>query len=201
LAAWAAVSRKLNLPLMVTEGGPDSAAHRYPQIFLQPWFALQEVDAYVRIADACQPASIMPWQLTSDYSVLTGGGIYGDPGPLRPTQRFWNLKQFGSTPAGARWLRVKCDRPNVSGAAFGAGPTGGVGLHLVNSGATRTAVVVGLPTTMRSMRVFCTDASRGMEELAPVTVVNGEGRVTLPACSFVSIFGDMDVRRKHDSRF
>jgi hypothetical protein len=36
------------------------------------------------------------WQLTTDYSVLTGIGIYGEDGPLRPTQRFWNLKQLGS---------------------------------------------------------------------------------------------------------
>jgi hypothetical protein len=200
LTAWAAVSRKLDLPLMVTEGGPDSAAHRYPQIFLQPWFAMQEVDAYVRIAAACQPATIMPWQLTSDYSVLAGGGIYGDAGPLRPTQRFWNLKQFGATPAGSRWLPVTCDRPNVSGAAFAAGPGGGVGLHLVNNGATRPAVVRGLPPTMRTLRVFCTDATRGMEEMDPVAMVNGEVRVILPAGAFVSLFGDTDVPANQGSQ-
>lgn len=45
--------------------------------------------------------SILQWQLTANYSVLAGGGIFGNEGPLQPTQRYWNLKQLGSTPAGA----------------------------------------------------------------------------------------------------
>jgi len=36
----------------------------------------------------------MQWQLTTDYSVLSGGSVYGESGPLKPTQRFWNLKQL-----------------------------------------------------------------------------------------------------------
>jgi hypothetical protein len=28
---------------------------------------------------------------------LTAGGVYGGSGPLKPTQRFWNLKQLGAT--------------------------------------------------------------------------------------------------------
>jgi hypothetical protein len=188
LAAWAAVGRELNLPLMVTEVGPDSAAHRYPQVFLEPWFALLEADLCVRIAAVCEPAMFMPWQLTSDYSVLTGGGLYGDQGPLRPTQRFWNLKQLGATPAGSRWLPVQNDGREFSAAAFAA-PSGQVGLHVVNNGAARTAILRGLPATTRTLRVYCTDGTRGMEELEPVAVEQGQARVAVPAGAFVSLFG------------
>jgi hypothetical protein len=188
LAAWAAAAQALELPLMVTELGPDSAAHRYPQVFLEPWFALREADLCVRIAAACEPAMIMPWQLTSDYSVLIGHGLYGDSGPLRPTQRFWNLKQLATTPAGSRWVPVQTDGAAFSAAAFVA-PDGLAGVHFINNGAARTVEIGGLPASTRSLRVYCTDGTRGMVELESVAVQAGRARVALPAGAFVSAFG------------
>lgn len=189
LQAWTEASRELGLPLMVTEGGPDSAAHRYPQVFLEPWFALHEIELYLRIAAACQPVTIMPWQLTADYSVLTGSGLYGDHGPLRPTQRFWNLKQLGDTPTGAHWIPLKVAGPAVTAAGWTVPDTGQIGVHLVNDGAAREIELRGMPAGVRTLEVRQTDATHGAELMAPVVPEHGVARFIAPAGAYLSLTG------------
>ncbi|MDR3367441.1 MAG: hypothetical protein LBO71_10825 [Prevotellaceae bacterium] len=89
---WAWAARQINVPLIIGEGSTDAAAHRYSQIFAEATFALYDINLYTRIAAICQPQPILQRQLTSDYSILWGDGIYSSTGLLRPTQRFWNLK-------------------------------------------------------------------------------------------------------------
>jgi hypothetical protein len=57
--------------------------------------------------------------LTADYSPLSGGGIFGNNEPLHPTQRFWNLKQPASTPAGLKNISATSDKETVSVAVLG----------------------------------------------------------------------------------
>src|SRR5690606_11120023 len=140
----------------------------------------------VRMMALAQPLSILQWQLTSDYSLLVGGGVFGDSSELRPTQRFWNLKQLASSPRGFH-LPTTCDHPSVSCAAVGNIAAGEYAVHLVNDGAARGAVVSGLPPEVSRLRVFVTDSNRGMEELESVPVVDGRARVTLPALSFTTL--------------
>src|SRR6202041_590240 len=96
---------------------------------------------YVKLCRLAQPLSILHWQLTSDYSILTGG-IGGEP--LAPAQRFWDIKQLGMTAAGAKALPVTCDNSNVVSCAFD--DHGTCVVHLVNNGAARTATITGLPS-------------------------------------------------------
>ncbi len=74
LRRWAEASRTLNVPLIIGEGSTDAAAHVYPQIFAESTFAFYEINLYIRLCAICQPLSILQWQLTSDYSILWGGG-------------------------------------------------------------------------------------------------------------------------------
>jgi hypothetical protein len=62
----------------------------------------------------------------------------------------------------------------------------------VNTGAAREAVLRGLPAGVSALRVYVTDAGRGMAELAPVPVANGAARVLLPATSFTTLEGEVD---------
>ena len=57
--------------------------------------------------------------MTADYSPLWGNGIFGSTGPLRPTQRFWNLKQLASTPEESFVLPITCDKTAINATAFG----------------------------------------------------------------------------------
>ncbi|MFL5582940.1 MAG: hypothetical protein ACJ8AO_21445 [Gemmatimonadaceae bacterium] len=188
LGFWDGAARRLGVPLLVGEGSTDAGAWRYPAIFREATFAREEVALYVRMLARARPLSILQWQLTSDYSVLAGGGLAGDTTALRPTQRFWNLKQLASSPAGARHLPASCGHPLVWCAAVGA-PAGAVAVHLVNDGAARAATITGLPAGVRSLRRWVTDERRGMTELARVPVRGGVARVTLDAASFTTLSG------------
>jgi len=190
LAEWRDAARELNVPLVVAEGSTDAAAWRYPQIFAEQSFALYEINLYLRILSIAQPRSILQWQLTADYSLLAGGGIFNDNGPLRPTRRFWNLKQLAATPPRSFSLPVSCNqRPNLTCAAFGNLADGIYTVHIVNNGATRQATLTGLPTSVKELRAWVTDAGRGMAELDRIPALEGKAEFPLPATSYTTVIG------------
>jgi hypothetical protein len=190
LQHWADAATQLKLPLLVGEGSIDAAAWNYPAIFEEPVYAMDEINLYIRLLAICQPASILQWQLTSDYSPLAGGGIFGNNSPLHPTQRFWNLKQLASTPEGLKALSLTCDRPLISGAALGDGNKQVYAIHLVNNGASRTAVLSGLPPSVASLRIYVTNKNKNMEEGKRVAVKNGKASFQMESASFITIISD-----------
>ena len=110
LARWGQVAQRFKLPLYVAEGGTDPASYRYRFLFLKPWYALDEINLYVRCLALSRPSSILHWRLTDDYSILAGGR---NGEPLRPTQRFFNLKQLNLTPPEAPFAG-HCRRASAS---------------------------------------------------------------------------------------
>ncbi|MDR1557827.1 MAG: hypothetical protein LBS88_12495 [Tannerellaceae bacterium] len=186
LRKWAGSARQLNVPLIIGEGSTDAAAWRYPQIFLEPTFALYEINLYVRIAAICQPLSILQWQLTSDYSLLWGAGIYGSEGELRPTQRFWNLKQLAITPENAFALPFTCNKEEVNCAAFGNISRGEYAVHLVNNGAGRKATIRGLPAPA-DIKAYATNSSSDMQAIGSTKTADGSISLELPPAAFVTI--------------
>jgi hypothetical protein len=187
LKAWLFSAQKLNLPLMVVEGGPNSAQHRYPQNFLEKWFQLSEIDLYLRVCNYAQPVTIMEWQLSTNYSVVTGSGLYGDNGPLRPTQRFWNLKQLGSTPEGSFSIPAEIEGSNITAAAFGDILNGIYTIHMVNNSAQRKAIISNIPENIKIMNVYRTDFTRGMQRAEPVPVINGVAEVVLESACYTTV--------------
>ena len=190
LEKWAAAAREINLPLIVGEGSIDAQAWGYPAVFEEPTYALQEINLYTRLLATCQPLSILQWQLTSDYSPLAGGGIYGNPAPLHPTQRFWNLKQLAATPQNVVALPITVSRPNVACAALGNNATGVYAIHLVNTGATRAVTLSGLPARVKTLRCYTTDQKRAMQEGPRVAVAKGQARFTLDTGSYVTLVSE-----------
>jgi hypothetical protein len=189
LARWRDAARAINVPLIVGEGSTDAAAWRYPQILLEQSFAFYEINLYTRILALAQPRSILQWQFTADYSVMAGGGIFGDKGPLRPTQRFWNLKQLASTPPRSFALPVDCGHPSLNCAAFGNLAEGMYTIHVVNNGAGRPMTVTGLPSGVGELRVWVTDQRRGMEEGKRIKVVSGKAELTVEPMSYTTLIG------------
>lgn len=187
LQKWASAATTLHLPLIVAEGSIDAAAYSYPAIFAEPIYALREINLYIRLLSICQPLSILQWQLTSDYSPLAGGGLYGDKSPLRPTWRFWNLEQLASTPAGLSAMPVSCDRPDISCAALGDNRKNSFAIHLVNLGATRAVTLDGLPKKLRQLLVYTTNQQETMKAGDPIPVHDGEAHFTIEAVSFVTL--------------
>ena len=186
LTFWSDAAKRVGVPLLVGEGSTDAGAWRYPMIFQEADFALAEIELYVRMLALSEPRSILQWQLTSDYSLLAGGGLFGDSTALRPTQRFWNLKQLASVPGGLSHLRITCGGP-VRCAALGNAERGTYAVHVVNTGATRPAVVMGLPRNLRSLRMWTTNERLGMVEGPRVAVRGGAARFSLPSASYVTL--------------
>jgi hypothetical protein len=187
LKKWAGAADQLNVPMIIGEGSTDAAAWKYPEIFYEQSFALYEINLYTRILDICQPLSILQWQLTADYSVMKGIGIYGTEGPLRPTQRFWNLKQLASTPKDAFSLPVRCKEEEINCAALGNIARDEYAVHIVNNGARREAIIRGLPEEASVMEVFITNEEKEMMKMREVTVENGTVKLNLPPVTFVSL--------------
>jgi hypothetical protein len=141
LQKWADAATQMNLTLLVGEGSIDAAAWAYRRIFEEQTYALEEIDLYIRLLNICQPLTILQWQLTSDYSPLTGGGIFGNNDSLKPTQRFWNLKQLSSVPANVAAISSTVDRPNITCAAQADAGKNIYIVHLVNNDAARIVTV------------------------------------------------------------
>ncbi|HEY8783685.1 MAG TPA: hypothetical protein VIM16_18805 [Mucilaginibacter sp.] len=173
LKKWADAATKLNVPLIVAEGSIDAAAWNYPAIFQEQTYALKEINLYTRLLAICQPESILQWQLTSDYSPLIGGGIFGNNEPLHPGQRFWNLKQLSITPKGLFAMPVTCDRPDISCAALGDNGKSAYAVHLVNNGTTRKVTLTGLPADVKQLQVYTTNKGLNMKDRGLVKVKNG----------------------------
>jgi hypothetical protein len=131
--------------------------------------------------------SILQWQLTADYSPMAGGGIFGNDGPLHPTQRFWNFKQLASTPEGLHAMPIKSNRPGITCAALGDNRKNRYAFHLVNNGATREVRLKGLPRKVHKLRLYVTDQNRNMEVGRAVHVNNGEATFTLDKVSFTTL--------------
>ncbi|WKN30831.1 hypothetical protein PZB74_17895 [Porifericola rhodea] len=190
LKKWHAAAAQLGVPLVVGEGSIDAAAWRYPQIFQESIYAMEEIKLYTRMLAICQPLTILQWQLTADYSPLVGGGIYGNNEPLRPTQRFWNLKQLASTPQGLCALPIQSSHAAVSCAALGDKDKGSYAIHLVNTGAKREATIQGLPSSVKKLSLYFTNKENNMKKGRSVNVKNGKASFTMEANSYISLMTD-----------
>jgi hypothetical protein len=132
--------------------------------------------------------SILQWQLTSDYSLLKGGGVFGKEGKLEPTQRFWNLKQLGCTPGGLFFMPVSNDKPDmISCAALGNNDSHIYAIHLVNNGASREVHLSGIPSSVKAFEVFVTDEKTNMQRVRTVKVLNQEVTFKLQERCFTTL--------------
>ncbi len=190
LQKWSKAADQLQVPLLVTEGSIDAAAWQYPAVFQETSYALHEIDLYTKLLNVCQPASILQWQLTADYSPLAGGGIFGDNSPLRPTQRFFHLKQLASTPPGLSALSTSIDRPGVTFAALGNKELNKYALHVVNNNAERQTTIKGIPAGVTKFRIYITNAEHSNKELEVKKVENGQVRFKLPARSYLTLISE-----------
>jgi hypothetical protein len=183
IARWGQIAQRFRLPLLVAEGGTDPDSYRYAVVFLEPWYALDEINLYVRCLALARPASILHWQLTENYSLLTGGR---NGQPLQPTQRFFNLKQLNLTPPAAPSLAITTDRPRLTVAAYGDDHDG-YAIHLVNTGAARPVTLTGLPATLPQLYPSVTDGTRQFQPLPPVPVSAGTAKFNVDALSYLTL--------------
>lgn len=191
LLEWHDAANRLKVPLIVGEGSIDAGAWRYPKIFEESHYALNEIKLYVRMLAICQPQTILQWQLTSDYSPLVGGGLFGNNNiPLQPTQRFWNLKQLGATPPALSFLPLTSNVEDLYVAAVGDLNQKKLAVHVVNEGASTSVKLKGIPAEIKQLRLYVTDQQRGMQKGELLKVQNGSLQFQADASSFISLMSE-----------
>ncbi len=191
LEAWARAADRMQLPLLVGEGSMDAGAWRYPDVFSESTYAMEEANLYVRILKICQPLSILQWQLTADYSPMTGGGVFGNINePLTPTQRFWNFKQIADMPEGLYAIPAEADRPGIICAALGDPGRDVYVIHLVNNGASRRVTLNGLPPEVRTATIYTTNEERNMWRDVTFRRRSGSIAFDAGANSFITLIAD-----------
>ncbi len=188
LLKWFDISNRVNKPLFIGEGSIDAGAWRYPQILEEPTYALDEIDVYVKILAKAQPISILQWQLTADYSPMSGGGIFGNTeDDLHPTQRFFNLQQLGNTPKDSYSIPVVSEGKNINSAAFKTTNNQFFTLHIVNKGAAREGIVKGVPSSIKKLEVFVTNGEKSNKKVKTVNVKNGVASFNLEGASYITL--------------
>lgn len=191
LLEWFEAADRIDVPLIIGEGSIDAAAWRYPGIFEEAHYAMEEIKLYTRILSICQPQSILQWQLTADYSPLSGGGVFGnDSTELQPTQRFWNLKQLAATPANLFAMPLTCDNSEMFVAALGDTEKGKYAFHLVNDGPGRKVILEGLPSNLKRLQLYVTSQNQNMEKGERIKVKKGKVEFTIGAASFSSLISE-----------
>jgi len=193
LGRWFQAAERMKLPLLVGEGSMDAGAWRYPDIFGEYTYAMEEMNLYVRILKICQPESILQWQLTADYSPMIGGNVFGEVNvPLTPTQRFWNFKQIADMPEDLFAMPVQADKDNITCAALGDNDRGMYIVHVVNNGASRTVTLKGLPSDARRMNIFVTNEQKSMSKGRRAWVRNGTATFFAETNSFITLLVDSE---------
>jgi hypothetical protein len=177
LAGWRARAVSAGVPLFVGEGGTDPDSYHYPDVCLEPWFALDEAVMYLRCLSVAQPLSMLHWELTANY----GLGRPTRDGTFEPAMRWWQYKQISQlTPPNSAVIAARSDDRQLTVAALsGRGQSVGA-LHIANTGAQRTVMIRGFAPDARTMKCHITDAARGMEELPAVNIVGGEATMVIP---------------------
>jgi hypothetical protein len=144
LRVWRELAASLERPLLISEGGADSEAHRNPDLFLDDRYQMAQAWLYLDLCRHAQVQSIMEWQMTADYSLLDGGGTYGREGPLEPTFRFWLNEHLGRVPAGWRHVEVTATGREFNAATFTAADGRATMVFLLNEGPERLLRIEGL---------------------------------------------------------
>jgi hypothetical protein len=86
-------------------------------------------------------------------------------------------------------MPITCDRPMINCAAAGDIASGVYAVHLVNNGASRETTLTGLPANLKVLRIYVTDARRGMKEGHRIPVTNGSAQFMLEGGTFTTLIG------------
>ena len=184
-AAWRDLSRRLGLPLLVTEVGVDANWRAVPLDSYR--YALREVEMYQDLLRHAQPQGTMQWEFTSDYSLVDVDRSGQGAPRLTPTKRFWFAKHFCNlTPTPAMVVESACDNPMVRVSAMRGAAGGGFAVHVANLGSARQAVISGLPPGV--LHLTRTSEAESFAALEPVTVpASGMLDVTLEPASLLTL--------------
>ena len=176
--AWGDLAEWLRLPLLVSELGLDGAGY-YTRSWDSYEYGLRESKLTQEILMFARPQATQYWQFTQDYALARVRD-----GVVEPTARFWLMKHFTDlTPQGGDAVTAASDQKSVLVTAFRKNAAYTV--HILNTGAARTANVDGLPRG--EWQLTETTESAQYQKKAPVRSEGNGLAISLPSRSLVTI--------------
>ena len=188
-AAWRDLARRLKLPLIAAEVGPDAGAWRDGSFRTRPYF-LKELRMYQEILLHAEAQALLEWEYTSDYRMVEVEQGPDGKETVRPTPRFRMIQQFANhTPRPAEALATESDHPKVLFTAFAAAKGGGKALvlHVANVGAARKATLAGLPARGGEFQAVQTTWAGGRKQCPPVRARDGTLALDLAEFSLLTL--------------
>ncbi len=185
--AWADLSEKLKLPLIVAEAGVDAAAWENG-LFQSYDYGVREVAHYMELFQHARPQAILLWEYTADYSTM--GMNKFDRKRLVITERFCFQKHWCDlTPPGSEALKVASDKSEIMAAMFRHGPDNkrNYTLHVANPKWGRQVTIEGIPSSVKMLNVVRTARGEMFKKLEPMNVSGGKLTLELPMMSLITL--------------
>jgi O-glycosyl hydrolase len=183
-AAWPALAKELQLPLIVAEAGVDADAWKGAR-FHQPFYGVREMTHYQELLLHARPQAILYWEYTGDYSLLR------DDDGLKLTDRLCFQKHWTAfIPPGSQALKTSSDHKSILFTAFCRNENGGntaYSLHLANRAWSRRVTVDGIPQHIKALNAVRTSREELFRKLEPLPIENGKLELELPGQSLTTL--------------
>ncbi len=187
-AEWPALARRLNLPLMVGEAGPNSRALKDGTLKTSR-LALAEMDQYQEMLLYACPQAIIHWEYTADFRLLDEDPAV--PGRLEPNFRYALQKHWVTfIPAGSMALETIGSTGNVyfTAFAFPQDSKRGYSLFITNSGnEPKQVMVTGMPDEVHDLNVVCSSMQKFFTIGKPLKKTRSGFSVDVPAQSIMTL--------------
>jgi len=178
-AAWGDLAEWLNVPLLVTELGVDSAAYE-TNVWDTYHYGLREAQFTQEMLINARPQGTQFWQYTDDYALAR----LRPDGTVEPTARFWLMKHFTDlTPLKSEALATASDQAGVFMTAFRKGSS--YALHIMNRGGAREASLAGVPDG--NWQVTESTETSQYRQQKRASAAESAVRLALPARSLVTL--------------
>ena len=185
-AAWSSLARKLNLPLLAAEAGPDAEAWHGDR-FHSFEYGVEEITHYQELFLYATPQAVLYWEFTGDYSLLNEKAAPGKTTKaLSLSERYCLQKHWCEfIPPGSDALQTSSDNAAILFTAFKHNDE--YSLNLSNSKWSRSATVSGIPAHIKTLNVVRTARGELFKRLAPIPVVDGKVTLDLPTQSLTTL--------------
>lgn len=182
-ALWPELARRLKLPLIVGEAGPNSRALKDGSL-KTPKLALAEMVHYQHLFLYACPNAVIHWEYTPDFSLLEKD--LADPKRLIPNFRYALQKHWLTfVVPGSKALKTESDQPSVLLTAFQTGK--GYSMHISNDGPARKAILSGLPANLKKLNIVISELSSLFKQGSAIQIKDGKATIYLPAESFTTL--------------
>ena len=84
-------------------------------------------------------------------------------------------------------MNIHEDKPGITCAALGNNAKKTYAIHIVNTGASRTANITGFPVGVKAITLYVTDKDHAVHKSENIKVENGKAKFHLNAVSYTTL--------------